>query len=81
MQQMRRELTACTLSAIIAAAYIQPDCKSELLCMRAGEALDTYRVKCRDAVEILKDEILLMTTESKLQLGTHASGKFAKKNK
>lgn len=80
-QQMRGELAACTLSAIIAAAYIRPNCKSELLCMRAGEALDTYRVKYRDAVEILKAEILLLTTETKLQLGTHASGKFAKKKK
>lgn len=46
--------------------------------MRAGEASDTYRVKYRDTVEILKAEILLLTTESKLQLSTHLSGKFAK---
>lgn len=46
--------------------------------MRSGEALDTHRVKYSAAVEILKDEILLLTTESKLQLSTYLSGKFAK---
>lgn len=38
----------------------------------------THRVKYSGAVEMLKDEILLLTAESKLQLSTHLSGKFAK---
>lgn len=77
-QQMKGELTAYTINMITSAAYIQLNCNTESLCMRAGEALDTYTVKYRDAVEILKAEILLLTTESKLQLNTHLSGKFAK---
>lgn len=77
-QQMEGELTVYTINTIISASYIQLDSNTELLCMRAGEALEMYRVKCRDAVEILKAEILLLTTESKLQLSTHLSGKFAK---
>lgn len=62
----------------ISAAYSQPNWNRGLLCKRGGEASDTHRVKYSGAVEILKDEILLLTTESKLQLRTHLSGKFAK---
>lgn len=72
------EIIVYRINTIISAACIQCNCNTELLCMRAGGALDSYRVKYRDVVEILEAEILLLTTQSKLQLSTRLSGKFAK---
>jgi len=53
-QQMKGQLAVYTINVTVSAAYIQLSCNTELLCMRAGEALDTYRVKYRDTVEVSK---------------------------